>query len=170
MSKLVVFLGNPGSQYKLTRHNAAWIFADSLDLPLSWQSKFHSLFIKDSDTVYLKPQTFMNESGLAVSEAASFFSVKPKDILVVHDDIEKQIGDILLENGGGLRGHNGLRSINQHLGTSDFPRLRIGVGRPDKQDVASFVLGKFPDLDLAILNDKFKTTALSKMKEFINRS
>lgn len=156
MPKLAVFLGNPGMQYKRTRHNTAWLFCDFLS-GFQWQTKFHSQFCKDSNLVYLKPQTYMNESGLAVQEAAKFFSIKPQDILVVHDDIELPFGETRLQLGGGMGGHNGLRSVKQNLSTPEFMRLRIGIGRPvGKIQVADYVLGRFSPVEEAQLEDVFR--------------
>lgn len=152
MTKLVVFLGNPGIQYRQSRHNAGWMVCDRLvarlNLPASWQTKFHALYQKQGSYVLLKPQTFMNESGVSVQEASRFFGIAPSDILVVHDDIELPFGEIRLQTGGGLGGHNGLRSVRQHMGTEAFGRLRIGVGRPSGgMQVADFVLARFSPLE-----------------------
>lgn len=145
MNKLVVFLGNPGSQYAKTRHNTAWLCCDTLINENRWQEKFHGLFIKDGETVYLKPQTFMNESGVSIQETAKFFNISADNILVVHDDIEMKFGDVKVQQGGGLGGHNGLRSVKQHMNTDTFWRLRIGVGRPQVMDVASWVTSRFTE-------------------------
>ena len=152
MPNLIVFLGNPGSQYRQTRHNCGWMVCERLMEMLpdrdNWQSKFHGLFTKRQNTVLLKPQTFMNESGVSVQEACRFFGVSAPDVVVVHDDIELPLGVVRLQTGGGMGGHNGLRSVRQHLGTDGFQRLRIGVGRPPAAiQVADFVLGRFSDLE-----------------------
>ena len=152
MPKLIVFLGNPGIQYRQTRHNVGWLLCARLTerpgFDGSWQTKFHGLFLKKGNTVLLKPQTFMNESGISVQEASRFFGIKPEDILVVHDDIELDFGTVRTQLGGGMAGHNGLRSVKQHLGTDRFGRLRIGVGRPPaKIQVADYVLGRFSELE-----------------------
>ena len=156
MNRIVVFLGNPGIQYRKTRHNVAWQLCSFLNLPDQWRAKFHGEFLKDGETVWLKPQTFMNESGQSVSEAASFFNVSPEQILVVHDDIETAFGRVMLRQGGGMAGHNGLRSVKQHLSTDNFYRLRLGVGRPqNNMDVSSFVLSPFSELEEAQLETMF---------------
>ena len=152
MSKMIVFLGNPGIQYRQSRHNAGWLLCDRLIPELnptsSWQTKFHAQYIKQPSYVLLKPQTFMNESGISVQEAARFFSVAPYDILVAHDDIELPFGEVRRQLGGGMGGHNGLRSVRQHLGTDAFGRLRIGVGRPaGGMQVADYVLARFSPLE-----------------------
>ena len=152
MPKLIVFLGNPGIQYRNTRHNAGWLVCDHMSrIPGfggNWQEKFHGRFLKSGNAVLLKPMTYMNESGLPVREASAFFGIKPEDILVVHDDIELEFGQVRYRLGGGMGGHNGLRSVRQHLGTERFGRLRIGVGRPPAvMQVADYVLGRFSELE-----------------------
>jgi len=144
MAKMVVFLGNPGLQYERTRHNAGRILCSHVIQECSWNNKFDGQFIKKADCIYLCPLTYMNESGISVQKAAAFFNIKPENILVVHDDLELKFSEVRVQKGGGLGGHNGLRSVKQHLGTDAFCRLRIGIGRPpEKMDVASFVLARF---------------------------
>ncbi len=176
MPKLIVFLGNPGLQYRHTRHNAGWLVCDSFianktkakATSENWATKFHAQYIKDASTVLLKPQTFMNESGIATQEAKKFYNIEPKDILVVHDDIELPFGSIKLQLGGGMGGHNGLKSIKTHLGTEDFARLRIGLGRPQENiEVANFVLGRFSPEEEKKL-EKILEEATLKVNDFIN--
>lgn len=146
---LVVFLGNPGSQYKKTRHNAGFMLADELEFlkNVSWAEKFSGVYTKaevaGTQHYFLKPMTFMNVSGKSVVAAMAFFKIKIEDVLIVHDDIESEFETVTIKNGGGLAGHNGLKSIAELTGSKDFSRLRIGIGRPSKGDVSSFVLGKF---------------------------
>jgi len=147
--KIVTFLGNPGNEYARTRHNVGWIVADEFS-PLTganWQKKFKGLFCQASISgkkfYFLKPQTFMNLSGESVQAAMQFFKIKPEELLVVHDEIELDFGVIGFKKGGGLGGHNGLRSIEKQIGTRDFYRFRIGVSRPAHGNVASYVLSKF---------------------------
>ncbi len=156
MKKIVVFVGNPGIQYKQTRHNTAWLFKDSLNLQDNWQEKFHAQYQTNQEIVYLVPQTFVNESGVAAQACAKFFQVPPECVLIVHDDIELAFGTVKLQQGGGMGGHNALRSVKQHLGTDNFWRLRIGIGRPERgNDIASFVLGRFTELEDKLLEDAF---------------
>ena len=154
MISLVAFLGNHGKKYEGNRHNVAWLFSDSLRLAssLSWQSKFRGSYAPfqavSADGArrvvhFLKPETYMNLSGESVAEAASFYRVKPEEVLVVHDELELPCGTVSLKWSGGLGGHNGLRSAKASLGTADFWRLRFGIGRPDHADVASYVLSNF---------------------------
>ena len=148
MNRIVVFLGNPGIQYRKTRHNAAWLLCSFLNLSGQWRTKFHGEFLKDGETVWLKPQTFMNLAGQSVSEAASFFNVPAERILVVHDDIETAFGRVMLKQGGGMAGHNGLRSVKQHFSSDNFFRLKLGIGRPQNaMPVSSFVLSPFSQLE-----------------------
>lgn len=168
MPYLFVFLGNPGPQYRQTRHNCGWMVCDRLTRvlpqPDNWQSKFHGLFAKRQDAVLLKPQTFMNESGISVQEACRFFNITAGDVVVVHDDIELPFGEVRLQMGGGLGGHNGLRSVRQHLGTDAFRRLRIGVGRPPAViQVSDYVLGRFSPSEESSL-DRIMDEAAGKLK------
>jgi peptidyl-tRNA hydrolase, PTH1 family len=149
---LVVGLGNPGRKYENTRHNIGWLVVDELARRHggSFRSKFSGqlseLRLGDLKLALLKPETFMNDSGRARSAAARFFKVDPEDVLVVHDDVDLEEGRLQARQGGGLAGHNGLRSVAQAVGSQEFQRLRIGVGRPgrgDRRSVADFVLSDF---------------------------
>lgn len=154
---LIVFLGNPGNEYTKTRHNAGFMLADLFEEKerLLWNGKFKGEWVKHDvggDSHYfLKPQTFMNKSGQSVQAAASFFKIKPEDIVVVYDDIETDFGVVTVKKGGGLAGHNGLKSIKSSIGSQEFLRLKIGVGRPSRGDVSSHVLGKFTDDENIVL-------------------
>lgn len=158
MIRLIVFLGNKGTQYAQTRHNSGWLFLETLpeiQVSASWQEKFHGKWTKTqiagTPLHAVKPMTYMNESGTCVGPMARYFSIGPEDILVVHDDIELPFGTTRLQIGGGLAGHNGLRSIQSAVGSKNFFRLRIGVGRPVRGDVASHVLGRFTQMEEAEL-------------------
>jgi PTH1 family peptidyl-tRNA hydrolase len=153
---LVVGLGNPGREYARNRHNVGWMVVDELARRhgASWRSKFGGqvadIRVDDHRVGLLKPETYMNESGRSVKAAAQFFKVEPDAILVVHDEGDFDLGRLQARLGGGLGGHNGLRSIAQHLGTQDFMRLRIGVGRPERGDprpLADYVLSNFDPHD-----------------------
>lgn len=149
MFQLIVALGNPGSQYAETKHNIGWMLID--DLPLFrngvWKSKFSGHYteanFKGNRFYALKPQTFMNLSGKSVQPMAAFFKIPPSEILVVHDELDIPFGQVHFKMGGGLAGHNGLKSIAQCLGTDQFARMRIGIGRPPHGDVSNWVLGPF---------------------------
>jgi PTH1 family peptidyl-tRNA hydrolase len=149
---LVAGLGNPGPRHERDRHNVGWMVIDELARrrDASLKSKFNGRIgetrIDQARVALLKPETYMNESGRSISAAARYYKVLPQDVLVVHDDVDLELGRFQARAGGGLAGHNGLRSIAQALATPDFLRLRIGVGRPgrgDQRDVADFVLAPF---------------------------
>ena len=149
---LVVGLGNPGREYERTRHNVGWLVVDELARRLDgrWREKFSGRLaevrLDGLRLALLKPETFMNDSGRSVAAAASFFKVEPESLLAVHVDVDLEAGRLQARAGGGLAGHNGLRSLAQALGTQDFLRLRIGVGRPgrgDPRSVADYVLSPF---------------------------
>lgn len=158
---LVAGLGNPGREYEQTRHNVGWLVLDELARrhDASFRSKFSGqlseLRIGEQKLGLLKPETYMNESGRSLAAAARFFKVEPAALLVVHDDVDLEPERLQARLGGGLAGHNGLRSIAQALGTNDFLRLRVGVGRPgrgDRRSVSDFVLSKFePETDVDAL-------------------
>lgn len=148
--KLIVGLGNPGSQYEDTRHNIGFMIADAFceaaDLG-GYKNKFHALVaegvIGHEKVIVAKPQTFMNRSGLTVSELVSFYQFYPEDIIVIHDELDINFAKIKVKKGGGNAGHNGLKDISQKIGT-DYFRIRFGIGHPgDKGKVSSYVLKKF---------------------------
>ncbi|MBM7023745.1 aminoacyl-tRNA hydrolase [Treponema sp. Marseille-Q4523] len=185
MIRLVAFLGNYGRTYENTRHNAAWLFADSLPFAhrLSWQHKFKGAFCSldasrlaswaaeyqlgtsnaqtASDAIYfLKPETYMNASGESIGELANFYKLTADHILVVHDELELPAGTISLKKGGGLGGHNGLRSTKAVLNTADFWRFRFGIGRPDNPDVAGYVLSPFTSDERITMAQTFSAAAI----------
>lgn len=149
---LVVGLGNPGREHERDRHNVGWMVADELARRMDgrWRAKFSGQLaevrLDARRLALLKPETFMNDSGRSVAAATRFFKVEPESLLVVHDDVDLEPGRLQARAGGGLAGHNGLRSLAQALGTQEFLRLRIGVGRPgrgDPRSVADYVLSPF---------------------------
>ena len=147
--RLVVGLGNPGKEYERTRHNAGfWLverFAQANHVALRKDGKFQALVgrIDPAGAWLLMPQSFMNRSGSAVQMLAGFFKIKPEEILVVHDELDFDPGVARLKQGGGIAGHNGLRDISQRIGSHDYWRLRIGVGRPPAgREGADYVLEK----------------------------
>ena len=147
--KLLVFLGNTGSRYARTRHNAGWMLLDRepFSAVSGWQRKFKAEWARTTfagaDIVLLKPQTMMNMSGESVQAAARFFRFSPPEVMVAHDEVELKFGQVGLRRGGGLAGHNGLRSIANCLATREFWRVRIGVGRSAHGDLHDHVLGRF---------------------------
>jgi PTH1 family peptidyl-tRNA hydrolase len=147
--RLIVGLGNPGSEYAETRHNAGFWFCERLarELGTSFarESRYHGFVAKarvaGADLWLLMPQTFMNRSGQAVQALAHFYRIEPAAMLVVHDELDIPPGQMRLKFGGGLGGHNGLKDITAHLGTQDYWRLRIGIGHPgDRDEVVDYVL------------------------------
>ena len=156
---LVVGLGNPGREHAQNRHNVGWMVVEELARRhgASWKGKFNGrvaeIRLDGHKVALLKPETYMNLSGQAVAAAARFYKLEPDAILVVHDEGDFDLGRLQARKGGGLAGHNGLRSIAQHLRTPDFLRLRIGVGRPERGDprpLADWVLSDFTPHDDAV--------------------
>jgi len=158
---LVVGLGNPGREYAGHRHNVGWMVVEELARRhgAGWKGKFNGqvaeVRLDGHRVALLKPETFMNESGRAVGAAARFYKLEPDAVLVVHDEIDLEPGRLQARLGGGLAGHNGLRSVAAHLKTPEFLRLRIGVGRPGRGDPrkpADYLLSNFtPEDDAEIL-------------------
>jgi PTH1 family peptidyl-tRNA hydrolase len=149
---LVAGLGNPGPEHEHDRHNVGWMVVAELARRhgASFRSKFSGRLAEvrlgERRVALLAPETYMNESGRSVAAATRFYTVEPASLLVVHDDLDLEPGRLQARLGGGLAGHNGLRSIAQALGTQEFLRLRVGVGRPergDPRDVADYVLSPF---------------------------
>jgi peptidyl-tRNA hydrolase, PTH1 family len=150
--KLVVGLGNPGPKYRDTRHNVGFWVVDELarrwHLAEAWRERDEALYVKQpGGSVLIKPLTFMNLSGFAVSRLRQFFQAEPPDILVIVDEVALPLGRLRARGRGSAGGHNGLKSVIEQLGTTEFPRLRIGVGRGDaRRDLADHVTSKFdPD-------------------------
>ncbi|HUY72083.1 MAG TPA: aminoacyl-tRNA hydrolase [Gaiellaceae bacterium] len=149
---LVVGLGNPGREYAGNRHNVGFMVVEELARRHggSWRGKFNGRLaevrIDGHRVALLAPETYMNESGRSVNAAAGFFKLEPGAILIVHDESDLETGRLQARRGGGLGGHKGLRSVAQHLGTPEFLRLRVGVGRPargDRRPLADYVLSNF---------------------------
>ena len=153
VSYIIAGLGNPGAQYAKTRHNVGFVaidyIADKLGVRID-RAKFHALVtevkIGNTRVLLMKPETFMNNSGVAIGEAAAFYKIAPDHVIVLHDEISFEPGIIRIRRKGSAGGHNGLKSIIAHLASEDFPRVKIGVGKkpsPD-YDLADWVLGKMP--------------------------
>jgi len=147
--RLYAFLGNYGREHRGNRHNVAWQLLESLPFygELRWERKFKGRFSTRETaagrTWLLMPETYMNLSGDSAAELMRFFQVEPGELLAIHDELEMPFGSFGFKMGGGLGGHNGLRSLEARLGTRDFARLRLGIGRPDHPDVAGYVLSDF---------------------------
>ena len=163
ITHIVAGLGNVGAQYEKTRHNAGFMAIEELAMKYGAKidkAKFHALVaeaeISGKRVLLMKPTTFMNNSGVAVAEAASFYKVAPENIIIFHDEISFDVGVIRIRRKGSAGGHNGLKSLISHLGSEEFMRIKIGVGKKPspEYDLVDFVLGRFPEADLHTLKDK----------------
>ena len=186
MIKLAAFLGNPGLGYARNRHNAGRMTAQALPFyaSLSWQKKYNGLYASGAGIHLIMPETYMNLSGVSVQAAASFFKIEIEEVIVIHDELELPLGTISLKKGGGLGGHNGLRSMNKSFGGADFWRLRIGIGRPDARlpgegghegsasketggvGIIDWVLTDFSAAELEVLNPALEAAANLLMSIF----
>ena len=164
VTHIVAGLGNIGKQYEKTRHNAGFLaidhIAESLGVKID-RIKFHATVAEatlgGARVLLMKPSTLMNNSGVAIGEAAAFYKIPPERVIVLHDEISFDTGVIRIRRKGSAGGHNGLKSIIAHLSSEDFPRVKIGVGKkPNPEyDLVDWVLGKFPDSDLAAMSGRF---------------
>jgi PTH1 family peptidyl-tRNA hydrolase len=186
MITLAAFLGNPGDAYRGNRHNAGRLLAETLPFfsSLDWKKKYRGRYAliegdrlrayagpeedagaEQAERVHLLlPETYMNLSGDSVQTAAAFFKIKPEQILVVHDELELSLGQVSLKFSGGLGGHNGLRSMKARLGTADFWRLRIGIGRPGHTDISAWVLSDFSPPERELLNPVLDAAAAALIR------
>jgi len=184
--KLIVGLGNPGNEYENTRHNVGFYYLDVFlsKLNLSYKEKFNGLYIKTkidgNDVIFLKPQTYMNLSGESVIKFVNYFKIKSEDILVIHDDLDLQLGRIKLKENGSSGGHNGIKNIILHLNSENFKRLKIGISKNNNLDTKDYVLGKFTKNEqeiileneekvLHILQDFFKLSFNDLMSKYNRR-
>lgn len=180
---LIVGLGNPGRSYERHRHNVGWMAVDAIHRRHNfgpWRRRFRAEIAEGSlggvKTTLMKPQTYMNESGQAVGEAARFYRIEPADIVAIHDELDLQPGKVRIKTGGGGAGHNGIRSLTGHLGP-DYRRLRIGIGHPGHRDlVHSYVLHDFPKAEaewldplIAAIAENAALLAAGKDAELANR-
>ncbi len=165
---IIVGLGNPGEQYSATRHNIGFFVVEELARSWhtaisheKWQALYGSAVVGEEKVHLVKPMTFMNLSGKAVVQFVRFYKVNAERILVIHDDLDMKPGRIKLVKGGGTGGHNGIRSLIEHLGTKEFFRLKIGIGRPGDGlihpdfPVDKYVLSNFSDEDLTLLQSRY---------------
>ena len=150
--KLIVGLGNPGKEYENTRHNVGFMAIDNYLGNVIYKEKMSSMYyekiINNEKVIFIKPLTFMNESGIAVRKYIDYYKINIDDILVIYDDMDYQVGKYKIKMSGSSAGHNGIKSIISNLDTSDFKRIRIGISKP-KDDIIDYVLGKFnlPELE-----------------------
>jgi PTH1 family peptidyl-tRNA hydrolase len=162
---LLVCLGNPGEEYRKTRHNAGFLFAEWMEEYKSLKIrrlKFRALYgdmkLGDKKGLVILPQTYMNDSGIAVKGYASAYGIKPEKIIVVVDDINFPVGQIRIKRKGSSAGHNGMKSIIEHLGSEDFPRIKIGVSpKREGQDLRDYVLSDFTKADIETLDKLYES-------------
>lgn len=157
---LIVGLGNPGENYTLTRHNAGFLavskISEKYNIPLSFAG-YHAIYgigkINGKEVMLAQPQTFMNDSGISVKALVNHFHIPLKNIIVIYDDMDIELGQVRIREKGSAGTHNGMRSIvNEHLKTQDFPRIRIGIGKPapNKENIIQYVLGQFRKNELPV--------------------
>jgi len=157
---LISGLGNPGDKYKHTRHNIGFLVIDEITKNLSTSninnSNFQAIVQKNLSNLYVKPQTFMNLSGDSIINIVEYYNIPNENIIIVHDDLDLPFGSVKYKVGGGHGGHNGLRSIDSHIG-KDYIRVRVGIGKPEnKADVANYVLSDFSKEEFLLLDDIIK--------------
>lgn len=162
--KLVVGLGNKGREYENTRHNMGFMLVDRYlqykNITDKFKEKFNAIYIEttinNEKVIFIKPMTYMNNSGIAVRAFVDFYKLNSEDILVISDDLDLDLGKFRLRRNGSSGGHNGLKSIISHLGTDNFKRLRIGISN-DKDDVINYVLSKFSKKEIGEIDTMFDT-------------
>lgn len=173
--KLIVGLGNPGNEYEHTRHNIGVDFvyklADMYKIDMRPEGKFSGIVgrgnIEGQEVRLVFPTTYMNESGRSVGALCNFYKIKPEEILVCHDDLDLPAGHMKFKFGGGLAGHNGLRSITANLANSqNYYRLRLGIGKPPSKEVINWVLGRPNSADLKLIDDAYEVALVSLKKLF----
>lgn len=184
--KLIVGLGNPGQEYRNTRHNLGFYYLDLFlnKLNISYKSKFNGLYAKTQmnsiDVIFLKPQTYMNLSGECVLKFVKYFKINIEDILIIHDDLDLDLGRIKLKANGSSGGHNGIKNIIENLHSENFKRLKLGINKNNMLDTKEYVLGKFNKEELEvieqnetkvlnILNDYFKISFNDLMSRYNRR-
>ena len=157
--KLIVGLGNPGKEYENTRHNIGFMVLDDYLGNVKWSNKFNALYYEEvlngEKVIFVKPLTFMNNSGNAVGEFVRYFNIDILDILIIQDDLDEATSLYKLKVNSSSGGHNGIKSIINSLGTQNIPRLKIGIGSSKKDDVIDYVLGKFSKQEMEVLNKNF---------------
>ena len=160
--KLIVGLGNPDKEYDKTRHNVGFMVIDNYLGSVNWSNKFNALYcekvINGEKIIFVKPLTYMNNSGNAVGEFVRYFNIDNKDILVIQDDLDQELGKIKLKQNSSSGGHNGIKNIEMHLGTKNYKRLKIGISNNKKIDTKDYVLGKLNSDDRKVLDEAIKTS------------
>jgi len=163
--KLVVGLGNPGKSYELTRHNVGFMLVDKYLGDVKFKSKFNGLYYEKNGIIFLKPQTYMNNSGECVSKFVKFFNISLDDILIIQDDLDIEIGKFKFKFNSSSGGHNGIKSIIDHLHSNAFFRMKIGILNDKKDDVIDFVIGKFGKSEISKINFEILCNSID---DFIN--
>ena len=169
--KSVVGLGNPGAKYEQTKHNIGFMcldyYANKNNLTFKFERKFNAEVVKEGSLILVKPQTFMNLSGQSVRSIVDYYDIAIEDVLIVFDDLALPLGKIRLREQGGTGGHNGMKSIVEHLHTDSYKRLRIGIDSNPLIEAKDYVLGKFSKDDLTVILESAKRTysIISQYKE-----
>ncbi|HGA1394563.1 TPA: aminoacyl-tRNA hydrolase [Streptococcus agalactiae] len=162
MVKMIVGLGNPGSKYNDTKHNIGFMAVDRIVKKLdvnftedkNFKAEIGSDFINGEKIYFIKPTTFMNNSGIAVKALLTYYNISIKDMIIIYDDLDMEVGKIRFRQKGSAGGHNGIKSIIAHLGTQEFDRIKVGIGRPDgRMTVINHVLGKFDKNDEIMISN-----------------
>lgn len=171
--KCIIGLGNPGKKYELTRHNIGFIVLDYLAMkyntPISkikFKSYYTEINVDGEKIILVKPQTYMNLSGEAVSSVINYYNLDLNDVMVIFDDIDVEFGKIRIRKKGGSGTHNGIKNIIYSLNSDEFPRLRFGIGKPDNGDLVDYVLRKFPKDDIGQLKETVIKATMA-IEEFI---
>ena len=157
--KLVVGLGNPGREYKNTRHNIGFMVLDNYLGKVDWKNKmesnFYSTEVNSEDVIFIKPLTYMNLSGMAVSKVVKFYKIKMEDILVIQDDLDLKVGTYKVKKNSSSGGHNGIKSIISELSSEEFLRIKVGIGKNSLMPTDKYVLAKIPDEELKLIESNF---------------
>lgn len=165
--KLIVGLGNIGKNYDNTRHNIGFEILDDFLGEVIWKKNSYGLYYKKNNILYLKPTTYMNLSGIAVSYFMKYYKIKLDDLIVIHDDIDTQTGNYKIKYDSSFGGHNGIKSIIEHLKTQKFLRIKIGISKNDNIEISDYVLGKFSKIENQQINI-IKKEINEVIKEFIS--
>lgn len=169
--KLIVGLGNPGKNYENTRHNIGFMVIDEYLKNVKYQEKFNALYyetnVNGEKVIFVKPTTFMNNSGLSIVQFVKYYDIKLEDVLIIQDDLDEEVGKYKLKVNSSSGGHNGIKSIINSLGSSQIPRLKIGIKNDRKNDVIDFVLGKLSKEEMNSFNNNLPTY-IEIINSFIN--
>jgi len=163
--KLIVGLGNPGKEYDNTRHNIGFIILDKYLGNVKYKKKFNGEYFESGNVIYLKPQTYMNNSGECVSKFIKYYNINLDDLLVIQDDLDIEVGKYKFKENSSSGGHNGIKSIIHNLGTNSFFRMKVGILTDNKNDVIDFVLGRFSKKELDLINFD---NLVNSIDDFIN--